>query len=352
MHSQKKHLILTGDRGGGKSTLLRELLPLLSDVPIPGLLTHAEPRRAVWLEETATGERAQIGRYDETLPGIENKMRPCTEGFAELGIPTLRQLALDGSEWVMIDEIGYLETSCADYCEAIRALMAQKRVIAVVRKQKLDFLEELKCRDDVYVVDLDEPFGTLGCVILASGEGRRFGSNKLMADFGGEPMICRVLAATEGIFAERVVVTRHREVEALCRARGIRAILHDLPDRSDTVRFGVGAMREEISGCMFCPADQPLLRCETVQVLAMAANRDGRAILRLSDGESDGAPVVFPRRYFEALANLPQGKGGGAVMKRYPELVRRVMADSLELADVDTGEDLIRLLSACGSFGQ
>lgn len=326
--------------------MLRELLPLLSDVPIPGLLTHAEPRRAVWLEETATGERAQIGRYDETLPGTENKMRPCTEGFAALGVPALRRLAFGGSEWVIVDEIGYLESECADYCEAIRALMTQKRVIAVARKQKLDFLEELKRRDDVYLIDLDEPFGTLGCVIMASGEGRRFGSNKLLADFGGEPMICRALAATEGIFTERVVVTRHREIEQLCLDRDVRVILHDLPYRSDTVRIGVESMREEISGCMFCPADQPLLCCETVQAMAMAACRDDRTILRLSDGESDGAPVVFPRRYFTELANLPRGKGGGAVMKRYPELVGRFMAEPLELADVDTEEDLARLLAA------
>lgn len=346
VYSQKKHLILTGDRGSGKSTLLCELLPLFSDVPIPGIRTHAEPRCAVWLEETVTGERAQIGLYDEALPGIENRMRPCTEGFAALGVPALCRLALGGSEWVMVDEIGYLESECADYCEAIRVLMVQKRVIAVVRKQKLDFLEELRNRDDVYLIDLDEPFGTLGCVIMASGEGRRFGSNKLLADFGGEPMICRALAATEGIFAERVVVTRHREVEVLCRARGVRVVFHDLPYRSDTVRLGVEAMREEVSGCMFCPADQPLLRRETVQAMAMAACRDDRMILRLSDGDCDGAPVVFPRRYFTELANLPQGKGGGAVMKRYPDLIGRFRADTWELEDIDTEEDLARLLAA------
>ena len=325
--------------------LLREILPLLSDAPIPSVLTHAEPKRAVWLEESTTGERIQIGRYDESLPGNENKMRPCIEGFTALGIPALHRLGQCNSEWVMIDEIGYLENECAAYCGAVRALMEQKRVAAIVRKQKLAVLDEIKSREDVYVLDLDEPFGTLGCVIMASGEGRRFGSNKLMADFGGEPMICRILAATEGIFAERVVVTRYREIEQLCAGRGVRVILHDLPYRSDTVRLGVEAMGGKITACMFCPADQPLLSHETVQALAMAALRDDHIILRLSDGERDGAPVIFPRRYFGELASLPQGKGGGAVMKRYPDHVERVLAaDPLELEDVDTEEDLARLL--------
>lgn len=52
----------------------------------------------------------------------------------------------------------------------------------------------------------------VGCVIMASGQARRFGSNKLLVDFHGEPMIMRILAATEGLFACRVVVTRHQEI--------------------------------------------------------------------------------------------------------------------------------------------
>ena len=37
----------------------------------------------------------------------------------------------------------------------------------------------------------------VGCVIMASGVSRRFGSNKLLADFCGEPMLCRAFAATD-----------------------------------------------------------------------------------------------------------------------------------------------------------
>ena len=35
------------------------------------------------------------------------------------------------------------------------------------------------------------PPKSLGCVIMASGLGKRFGGNKLMADFHGQPMIAR-----------------------------------------------------------------------------------------------------------------------------------------------------------------
>ena len=36
----------------------------------------------------------------------------------------------------------------------------------------------------------------VGCVIMASGLARRFGSNKLLADFEGRPLLCRALEVT------------------------------------------------------------------------------------------------------------------------------------------------------------
>lgn len=59
------------------------------------------------------------------------------------------------------------------------------------------FLDALRARNDVFVYDLDHPLLPIGCVIMASGLGKRFGSNKLMADFNGKPMIYRILSATD-----------------------------------------------------------------------------------------------------------------------------------------------------------
>ena len=42
---------------------------------------------------------------------------------------------------------------------------------------------------------MSETSHPIGCVIMASGLARRFGSNKLLADFGGRPMLCRALDA-------------------------------------------------------------------------------------------------------------------------------------------------------------
>lgn len=266
------------------------------------------------------------------------------DGFTSLGVPALKRCTDSDSPWVAIDEIGYLEAQCEPYHAALRHLLEKKRVAAVVRKQDLPFLQELCSREDAFVVDLDDPFGNIGCVIMASGLGRRFGGNKLMADFHGTPLICRILDATESVFSRRVVVTRHKEVAQLCEDRGIAAVLHDLPHRSDTVRLGLEALIG-VDRCMFAAADQPLLRRETIAALALASANESDAIWRPICGKTPGSPVVFPRWAFRELGDLPEGKGGGVVIRKYPDRIHTVaVQDAYELTDVDSPRDLEELL--------
>ena len=183
-------------------------------------------------------------------------------------------------------------------------------------------------------------FPRTGCVIMASGLGKRFGSNKLMAEFHGKPMIQRALDATEGLFTRRVVVTRHESVAELCREQNVEVVLHDLPNRNDTVRLGLEALGD-LDCCMFLPGDQPLLRRETVALLLENRKENPNNILRLAYEDTEGSPVLFPSWAFPELRNLPEGKGGGFVMKNHPHEVLRVsVADPFELADADTPETL------------
>lgn len=268
-------------------------------------------------------------------------MSPCRDALVQIGVAALERCADAPEEWTWIDEIGYLETGCAEYTAALQRLLTRKRVLAALRKQDIPFLQALRRREDVFLVDLDQPWGRLGCVVMASGRGTRFGANKLMADFRGEPLIARALEATEGLFARRIVITRYAEVAAWARARGAQALEHDLPHRSDTVRLGLAAMAGEVDGCLFCPADQPLLRRETVAALALSAVNDPQSIWRTAFEGVVGAPVLFPRWAFGALLSLTGKAGGGWVAKSHPERVRTVpVCDSSELMDVDTRADL------------
>ena len=183
-------------------------------------------------------------------------------------------------------------------------------------------------------------FPKIGCVIMASGMGKRFGGNKLMADFHGKPMIQRALDATNGLFSGRVVVTRHESVAELCREQNVDVVLHDLPHRSDTVRLGLEALGD-LDACMFLPGDQPLLRRETVAKLLRSWQQNPDCMVRPIYEDTEGSPVLFPAWTFPELKNLPEGKGGGAVIKNHPhELIRVPVSDPFELADADTPDTL------------
>ena len=54
-----------------------------------------------------------------------------------------------------------------------------------------------------------------------------------------------------------------------------------------------------------------------------------------------GSPVLFPAWAFTELRNLPEGKGGGVVIRNHPHDVLGVsVSDPFELADADTPETL------------
>lgn len=345
--SGKRHLLLTGGRGVGKTTLLRKLVPLLCP-DAPGLVTTAYPADRVEMRETVTGRTAVIGRFDPALPVGENRMRTVPNGFLQLGVPALHQMAAGENTWAVLDELGYLESGCPEFQRAVEVLLDTKRVLAVVRKQDLPFLNALRTRQDAFVVDLDDPVPGFGCVVMASGLGRRFGGNKLLADFNGAPLISNALElAMLPLFQSRIVVTRTAEVEALCRAQNMPVLCHALPYRSDTVRLGLAALQERepaLRGCLFLPGDQPLLTRASAETLLLAAAPDAIVRLCAADG-TPGSPVLFGAAYFEELLHLPDGRGGSAVVQAHPEAVRLIPAqNAAELCDIDTRDDMARIL--------
>ena len=175
---------------------------------------------------------------------------------------------------------------------------------------------------------------------MASGLSTRFGSNKLLAPFCGQPMLCRAFVATDTqALAARIVVTRSAEVKALCEEHGVPVLLHSLPGRNDTVRLGLTALLEQVPGlfgCMFLPGER---QKETEREIFRLGHR-----FKNDPDPLVGSPVLFERGYFSELCALPEGKGGNVLLKKYPEHVHTVyIADRNELADADTPEALAKL---------
>ncbi|MCR8907942.1 NTP transferase domain-containing protein [Thermophilibacter sp. ET337] len=197
----------------------------------------------------------------------------------------------------------------------------------------------------------------LGCVVMASGEGTRFGGvagEKLVAPLAGTPVLERTLAALPADLLDVVVVTRWDAVEDLCGRLGVRCVRATGPRKSDTMRAGLEALGRR-AGCLFVTGDQPLLTEKSVRAMVAALTREPTAIVRLAWRGQPANPVLWPADMLDALARMDNDTGGRALLAGHAELADRVRlveaADERELDDVDTREDLARLEDALTERG-
>lgn len=182
----------------------------------------------------------------------------------------------------------------------------------------------------------------LGCVVMAAGDARRFGENKLAAEIGGKTLIRRALEAVpEEEFAVVAVVTQYPEVEALAAEFGFTPVRNPHPDWgiSYTIRLGLEAAGD-CDGVLFQVSDQPLLRRESVRALADCFRRHPDKLAALSHGGIRGNPCVFPAACFPELLALREDRGGSSVIRRHEDALLLVEVPARELEDVDTPQAL------------
>ena len=185
----------------------------------------------------------------------------------------------------------------------------------------------------------------IGCVVMAAGQGRRFGGGKLTADLEGRSLIRRTLEAVpRELFSAAAVVAGGGAVLELASSLGFLPVENERPELglSRTVRLGLEALGD-CQGALFWPGDQPLVRRETVLALTQRWRRDPETIAALGCRGVRGSPCIFPARLFPELLALTGDRGGSAVIRRHRDLLVLVEAEEEELWDVDTSEDLAAL---------
>ena len=188
----------------------------------------------------------------------------------------------------------------------------------------------------------------IGCVVMAAGDARRFGQNKLLQPFRGRPLIDYALdAADPALFCQIVVVTQYDAIAARAAARGCTVLRNEHPDWgvSHTIRLGTEAM-SDCDGILYLVSDQPLLRADSVRRVVEAWRSMPDRIVGAGHDGRRGNPNLFPARLFPELLALEGDHGGNQVIRRHAEEFRLVEIPPLELADCDTPQALEDLKDA------
>ena len=187
-------------------------------------------------------------------------------------------------------------------------------------------------------------------VLLAAGEGSRFGGGKLLAPFRGRPLVEHaLLALREAPLEGAVAVVGEGDAEGvrrLCGEHGVRVVENPRwrEGQSTSVLAGIGALGPEARAAVVLLGDQPLVGAGAVDRLVRAFE-EGAKIPAATYAGRVRNPVLFAREVWPLLEEeLAGDEGARRVLRRHPGLVRRVPCDGVgDPADVDTREDLRRL---------
>jgi molybdenum cofactor cytidylyltransferase len=190
----------------------------------------------------------------------------------------------------------------------------------------------------------------IAALVLAAGRSSRMGSNKLLAEVAGKPMVAHVVDAALASQARPVVVVTGNEAERVAAALGDRPVqrVHNADFAagiSGSLKAGLKALGDEVDGALVCLADMPLLGAATLDRLIAAFNPvEGRAICVPTWNGKRGNPVLWSRRFFPEMAELAGDVGARHLIGEHAELVCEVaMADDAVLLDIDTPEALASL---------
>jgi CTP:molybdopterin cytidylyltransferase MocA len=148
----------------------------------------------------------------------------------------------------------------------------------------------------------DQSRETIAAVVLAAGEGRRFGAPKQLHLIEGITMLERVLIAVErsGI-ATRLVVLGSRADEITAEVPLHGAVAVPSPRWADgqaaSLRAGLEALPEPIEEALVVLGDGPGLDPQAIQRTAAA----GRGVRAADYGGGRSHPVVLPRACWATL---------------------------------------------------
>jgi CTP:molybdopterin cytidylyltransferase MocA len=185
----------------------------------------------------------------------------------------------------------------------------------------------------------------IGAVVLAAGEGSRFGGPKQLAELDGRPLLEHVLitlAAVPGI--ERTVVVLGAHADAITERVDLHGatpvIAHSWEaGQAESLKTGLTAV-DDVDGALILLADQPGITPAAID--AVLVHFDGTRPLRAVYDGTPGHPVVLPRSLIPAALELHGDEGARDLLEASG--VRRIEVGHLcEPADVDTPADLDEL---------
>lgn len=198
----------------------------------------------------------------------------------------------------------------------------------------------------------DGDYLAIGAVILAAGQSRRMGRNKMLLPYGTATVLETVVTEVTACPAvsDVVVVTGYEpdRITALLGPYPVRCVFNPAYARAEmlvSLQAGVRALASDVQAALIIPGDHPRLQRDIVQQVIAA--REPGAIVIPSYQMKRGHPILLDRMWWAELLALPETASLRDFIRAHEDHIRYVVVDTDSvLQDLDTPEEYQRLFTA------
>ena len=195
-------------------------------------------------------------------------------------------------------------------------------------------------------------------VILAAGESRRMGTQKLLLPFGDTTVVGAVRTTAQASRAGRLLVVLGADSAAIrgklepsgktgasAKAGRIREI--EFVVNADyhlgmlsSIQAGFVALPTDAEAAVVMLGDQPFLASRVIDEVIGAYEDGGRGIVIPTFGGRRGHPALIDLKYRDEVLALDPAEGLRGLMRAHPEDILEIdVGDANILRDLDTPED-------------
>jgi len=188
-------------------------------------------------------------------------------------------------------------------------------------------------------------------MILAAGQSRRMGAQKLLLPLGDRPVIARIVDEALRSPVDRVYVIVGPDgshIADVLAGRRIEFVTN--PDAEgdmlSSVRCGLRAMPEDCNAVLVVLGDQPGVTADVIAMLVQAFQTSGRGIVVPIHSGRRGHPLLLAMHYRGEILNRYQDVGLRGLLYAHPEDVFEVeVATPNVIEDMNLPEDYERALT-------
>lgn len=370
---QNSPLVTCGSGIGPGDKLLGvdpEAIALLARLPADYILVEGDGAAGAWLKIPAVHEPVvpAVSTLVITVMGLKVLGRPLDRPWVHrpelapgiLGGEVPRQVTVElaarvlshpqggrkglpaSARWaVLLNQAEEAEEQQAGHCLAEELLKkGAERVILGALKTEAPVRQVL--------LSSTQSSSRVGVIILAAGEGRRYGTPKQLLPIKNKTMLQQVVevALAAGI-GEVAVVLGHAadRVAHLLRGYPVNLIFnpHYREGMSTSLKIGLRSLSPSVAGALVVLGDQPGVSPSVLTALRDAYLEQGRKLVAPFYCGKRGNPVLVDRSFWEEINNLSGDQGARALFARYPEEVCLVPVDCRGvIEDIDTPADYRR----------